>query len=198
MASSTPWGPTQKITQIAHGIRSVSTAGHGGVLVSPTKNALIPEYMRRNDGAYEEDCDWCIPAIVFEKEWREWGDATTWTNGNFQMECAWSTFKNWHPDAFEQFTGKQLQVGESIKRDNRLLYEQTCNQYVVTTAWGDWQNGVPKGMVGVAAHRASDGDRKYFLVPKEEYQERCNTKLGKASCFVAIPAHHTEIAPIGY
>jgi hypothetical protein len=196
MASSTPWGSAQQVTHIAHGIRSVSTSGHGGVLVSPSKNVLIPEYMRRNDGAYEEDCDWAIPAIVFEKEWRSWADSTDWTSGQVQLECAWSTFLNWHPDAYEKFTGKKLQAGESYLRDEQLLKAETRDQYVVKSAWGDWQKGVPKEMVGVAAYRASDGDCKYFTIPAVEYRERSNKALGKASCFVVMPDRHSEVAPL--
>lgn len=193
MTTSTPWGIAQKVQNIARGIRSVSTAGHGGVLVSPTKNILIPEYMRNESGAYEEDCAWAIPAVVFEADWRAWANTTNWTTGDFQMECALNSLKNWYPDAYEKFAGKVLQIGESFVNDDRILKEQVREAFVVSAAWGDWQQGVPKGMVGVLARRDSDGDRIYCLVSKEEYETRKNLVVGKAGTFVVDPARHQTI-----
>lgn len=195
MAISTPWGSAQSVHHIAHGIRSVSTAGHGGVLVSPTKNKLIPEYMRHESGAYEEDCDWCKVAVALEAEWRAWADTTSWTTGDFQMECAFNSLRNWFPEEYEKFTGKQIQLGESYVRDQAMLDAQTRDKYVNRAAWGDWHADVPKGMVAVFAQRESDGNEKHFLVTKEEYNDR-NTAIGKASCFVVDPGIHKEIAPI--
>lgn len=189
----THWGISQSVTNIAPGIRSVSTAGHGGVLLSPDKNALVPEYMRNPSGEYEEDCAWCIPAVVFESEWRVWADTTKWTTGESQMESAWNSFKNWHPEAYEKFTGKKLQIGESYSNDKRIINTQVREAFVVASAWGDWQQGVPKGMVGVLAMRRSDGNKIFALVPKEEYNEKKNLKVGKADVFVIDPAHHQTI-----
>ena len=57
------------------------------------------------------------------------------------------------------------------------FYAANKGRYMVTTAWGDWQQGVPKGMVGVFA--CIDGHNapaltvgKYYLVPKAEYDQR--------------------------
>lgn len=195
MSISTPWGISQSVIHIAPGIRSVTTAGHGGVLVSQSKNALIPEYMRNKSGNYEEDCEWCIPALVFESEWRIWADSTDWTSGEKVMESAWETFKNWHPDAYEKFTGKKLQVGESYNNDERLLKAQLREQFIVAGAWGDWQKDVPKGMVGVLAKRHSDGEKIFAFVEKEDYRQRKNFHVGKASAFVVDQARH-KIVPI--
>jgi hypothetical protein len=193
MATSTPWGIAQTVKNIARGIRSVSTAGHGGVLVSPTKNAMIPEYMRDESGAYEEDCAWAIPAVVFEADWRAWANTTNWTTGDFQMECAWSSFKNWKPEAYEKFTGKVIQIGEFYVNDQKILNTQLRESFVVTAAWGDWQEGVSKGMVGVLARRASDSDRIFCLVPKEEYKKRTNVVVGKAGAFVVDQVIHQAV-----
>lgn len=193
MNISTPWGISQSVINIAPGIRKVSTAGHGGVLISPSKNLLIPEYMRNNSGEYEEDCEWCIPAVVFESEWRIWADMTQWTTGDRQMGCAWYSFKNWHPDAYEKFTGKTLLVGESHNKDELLLNTQVRDAFVVAGAWGDWQKGIPKGMVGVLAIRQSDHNKIFALVPKEEYKEKKNLKVGQAGVFVVDLARHQSI-----
>jgi hypothetical protein len=150
--------------------------------------------MRRADGAYEEDCDWAIPALVFEEEWRAWADSTSWTNGDSQIEAARNSLKSWHPDAWENFTETILKEGESYMRDKSQMELRTATMYVVTAAWGDWQPGVTKGMVGVVA-RTAHGDEKWFLVPAEEYRERKNFYVGKASCFVCNPEVHQEVGP---
>ncbi|MEU4749432.1 hypothetical protein AB0F93_00450 [Micromonospora tulbaghiae] len=62
---STPWGPAQTQKQIARGIIQVSTAGHGGIHLSPTLNAQVHPVWREADGWYEEACDWAIVALTF-------------------------------------------------------------------------------------------------------------------------------------
>lgn len=62
------WDAVQSCTTIANGIYSVSTAGHGGIMISAdlANRILSPEAI--NEGyrygsyyCYEEDCDRCIP-----------------------------------------------------------------------------------------------------------------------------------------
>jgi hypothetical protein len=71
----TPWGRVQHRTRIAHGITFVSTARHGGVRLSPSRAALIPATAKPWTGDprfWEEDCDYHVPAVVFEAEFRAW------------------------------------------------------------------------------------------------------------------------------
>ncbi len=66
------WGPVQHAEELAPGIWEVSTAGHGGLILSPERLAAMPESWRRTpysrDGQFEEDADWCIPILAFDKE----------------------------------------------------------------------------------------------------------------------------------
>lgn len=190
MSTSTPWGASQHVYNICRGVRSVSTAGHGGILVSPTMNAKIPEYMRYSPGEYEEDCDWCIPAIVFEKEWREWSLGVN-KDPDHQMQCAYETLKTWHPDAYEKFTGNKLAEGDSLMRDKMNMEAQLHDKLVARAAFGDWKDGVPKGMVAVIAKRVSDSVEKSFLVDSNEYETR-NYVVGKAREFVIDESRHEE------
>ena len=61
-------------------------------------------------------------------------------------------------------------------RRQREAAERARDKWVTVTAWGDWKEGVPKGMVGIAAvigGRTSGNDEvAYFLVPEDEYQNR--------------------------
>ncbi|MFG1872109.1 DUF7007 domain-containing protein [Micromonospora arborensis] len=62
---TTPWGPAQQEEKLAPGITEVSTAGHGGIHLIPTVNALVHRVWRERSGWYEEDCDWAIVALTF-------------------------------------------------------------------------------------------------------------------------------------
>lgn len=71
MSTSTPWGPSQSATQIAQGIVSHSTAGHGGIHLSTARLAQMPAGLRMvktysgSPQWFEEDCDWSLVALAF-------------------------------------------------------------------------------------------------------------------------------------
>lgn len=69
---NTPWGPSQTVREIAPGITSVSTGGHGGIKLSPARLAellkIIPE-PKSWAGLpwFEEDCDVLQVFLAFPK-----------------------------------------------------------------------------------------------------------------------------------
>lgn len=74
---SSPWGPIQHREEIAPGICSVSTAGHGGIMLDAAHVARIPRAIGAGysgtRSAWEEDCDWAVPYLLFEPEFATWG-----------------------------------------------------------------------------------------------------------------------------
>lgn len=67
---SSPWGKPDFQKEIAPGIISLSTPGHGGYWLSKEMRAQMPETLRRKtpfagEGWYEEDCDWAIVVLAF-------------------------------------------------------------------------------------------------------------------------------------
>jgi hypothetical protein len=198
MAVKTPWGPSQTERVIADGITLYTTASHGGILLSPERNARVPEYMRNSSGWYEEDCEMMVPWLVFEADVRAWADKTDWTTGDFQMKCAHESVRNRDPDSYEKFYGVKLGPAESRARARQAFAEKDKNDWIVTTAWGDWAVGVPAGMIGVCASKGFDhgqADRqqkpeKWFILPKAEYYEYLNSG---AIGFVIDLARHQEI-----
>ena len=175
-----PWGTVQDAIKLADGAWSVSTPSHGGIKLSAKLNAGIPDYMRREDGWYEEDCDWCIPVMVYP----EFALAMTWTSpagthGGWTVEQilnnAKDTLRNWHPESYARFYGVPIESlrGQSYKYDQRCFAEEQANNLVSVVAWGDWHKNVPEGMVGIGAtlggDRAACATVEYFLVPKERY-----------------------------
>lgn len=199
----TALGAVQDTHIIAPGIRSVSTASHGGILLDAARQAKMPAYMRSaswtGPGAYEEDCDWCMPALVFAAEFRaddlKAGDAE---RADRRAAAAESTLRNWHPECWELFYGRTLKPGESMKRDEAASKAANAGNFVTVAAWGDWHKSVPAGMVAVAACKGGRTDSgqyagplHYFTVPEAEYEGR------REPCgFVVDPARHAEVAAI--
>jgi len=69
---SSQWGSVQHADEMAPGIWHVSTAGHGGIVVSGERLVAMPWEWRETRysvrGEFEEDCDWALPYIVFHRE----------------------------------------------------------------------------------------------------------------------------------
>lgn len=115
--TTSPWGAVQSTTVVADGIISVSTASHGGIKLDAEHQALMPEHWRKEGGWYEEDCNWCLPFIIFQADILTHGD-----------ECAVRTIrhsrhveilKDWHPDLYEEWFKTTLKPGESFIKDDR-------------------------------------------------------------------------------
>jgi hypothetical protein len=138
------------------------------IKLSSERNEQIPEYMRNADGWYEEDEQWGKVAVVFP-------DA--FPSGT--VVEAYGTLKNWHPEAYEKFTGKTLKPGESFMRDRQLFQREHADSLVVVSACGAWASWVPKDFVGCHACVGGRGERgqtngvgRAFLVPAAEYDVR--------------------------
>jgi hypothetical protein len=106
----------------------------------------MPVYLRNVDGWYEEDCEWAKVALAFPKRF---------TSKN--LEHAKDTIRHYEPDIYEQHFGVILQPGESHVKDERVFIEEHKNDFIVVCASGDWKEGVPDGIVQVAAVRGGRG-----------------------------------------
>jgi len=89
------WGPVQQSETIAEGIIWVSTAGHGGYVLSPERLAEMPAHYRAcsfsKDHNFEEDCSWCAVALT----WPQYFDAKT-------LEAAQATYDMFYAPKKEQ------------------------------------------------------------------------------------------------
>jgi hypothetical protein len=70
-----PWGAIQDAHQELPGIWWVSTASHGGFIVSPERRSAMPTVMREfqtfaGGNSYEEDGDWAIVILAYAAEFR--------------------------------------------------------------------------------------------------------------------------------
>jgi hypothetical protein len=171
-----PWGAIQTKRELAPGIWSVSTAGHGGIKLSRERNAAVPQYMRSDGGWYEEDCEWAIAAVVhpigFQRHLPTNDDPF-----RCEMDIANSTLKHWYPDHYEKFFNCKLKPGEFRAKDGANWREKTVDSFVVAAAWGSWANWVPQGKTGVVARRERDKAEKWLLVDADLYAKRAGFGL---------------------
>ena len=134
---SSPWGEVQSCTVIANGIYDVSTAGHGGIMISTelAPHILSLEALQIADRSYgsyycyEEDCDACIPLReLYDKgilnsthdyfsHYRIPSDSPEAVNGHVPFDKATATEKT----AFIQWWNKSLD--ESLAGWNSEYWE---------------------------------------------------------------------------
>ena len=161
MATYTPWGYADGKTKYAVGVNFYTTPSHGGIILSEGKNKLIPDYARRDDRAYEEDCDYAIVVTFLGQFFSE-----------EMRTSAKASLRVWNPDIYERYYGEVIPSGESWVKDKRVFKSVTRESFVVTSASGDWHADVPEGYVGVTAVKASTDERREFLVNARHYAER--------------------------
>lgn len=180
-----PWGAVQHAEEIAPGIWTAGTAGHGGIKLSRQRNAAMPPYMRISGGWYEEDSLWARVALVFKD--LPYFTKPSEKTGRTAYDYAEETVRHWDPEIYEQFFGVTLTPERSRKKAEKAFHAETLDKFVVASAWGDWARFVPKDMVGVAARRSCDNAERWFLVPSAEYN--ASAPFG----FVINQALHQEI-----
>lgn len=97
----TPWGIADDATELAKGIISYSTPGHGGIWLSAKRRdivkKLVPSVKNWNGGFewWEEDCDWAIPYLIFADDILAGGNAY---EHQLSVEAAKSTIEHYHKE----------------------------------------------------------------------------------------------------
>ena len=167
----TPWGATQHGEAISKQIYTVSTSSHGGIHVAEVENMLIPEPFRRDDGWYEEDCDWAVVAHVFPHLFREQ-----------DVIAAKRTLRSWRWRSWEECYEEEVPIAESPQKAEHLFRLEHASDLLTVAAFGDWHRSVPPGMVGVVASpggcRTPGRVERCFLVTAEAYGKRHENPSG--------------------
>jgi hypothetical protein len=178
-----PWGKIDHVQKLAEGIWFCGTPGHGGIKLSRERQHQMPKALRCEKGWYEEDLE-CVRVFL--------GFPELFLDKYAEAE---NTLIHWHPHVWSAWKGQPAPEWSRELRKERFL-EAHKNDYLGLAAWGDWKEGIPKGMVGVFAGRGGrlpngmyPDDCKYFLVPSEEYAKR-------EESFVIDLARHQEVPPI--
>jgi hypothetical protein len=97
MKKQTPWGPSQGEEILAEGIISYSTAGHGGIWLSPERRKALPpaKNFLGSKEWWEEDCDWAVPYLFFSADIKAYGRAYEF---EMNLEAARKTVEAYHPE----------------------------------------------------------------------------------------------------
>lgn len=163
MPVSTPWGTSQGSSRIAWGITFYSTASHGGIKLSPTKQAEMPPELRNKYPWYEED-DEVAKVIVGLPEYFS----------NDEYILAKDKLLNVFPKCFEAHFNITLQEGESKKKDKQFFLERNKeNMLVVSTEYYNEDQNLLK------CHAVLGGDRSHkeppyaesYIVDADEYKD---------------------------
>src|SRR3546814_10026772 len=116
---SSYWGPTQTRRAYYPGIESVTTAGHGGFIVSPELNELVDPEWRNDAGNYEEDSCWAIVAFTFPHLFTK-----------RELKFANAELLNSYPDPWERLTGQKILRSEEhtseLQSLMRISYAVFC------------------------------------------------------------------------
>lgn len=172
-----PWGSIQQADQLIPGIWMVSTAKHGGMLLSDERQAAMPDALQMTQSAYEEACDWSLPLLAFQAEFE----------ANPSCRQSWIALARdiarcWHPNRFTAYTGEAVPENPSHILRSRAAYQLAIGKFCVTSAWGSWAEWVPDCKVGVVArkvtavdhlgHASYDDEERYALVATDRYDSR--------------------------
>jgi hypothetical protein len=101
--SLSPWGPIETLRFIAPGIYAASTPNHGGIHLSPTLNADMPDDMRSANGWYEEDSKWSFVALKYPAPFRAQTGVDPRHPLKTAYECALECARHWYPDIVARF-----------------------------------------------------------------------------------------------
>lgn len=98
----TPWGEVQFQDILADGIISVSTASHGGIVLSEfrqrqllAKGVKPKSNFLKSNKYWEEDCDWAIPFFHFADDIKAAGKIPI-DEFEFTLEAAKKSIEYWH------------------------------------------------------------------------------------------------------
>lgn len=94
------WGEPDTQREVIPGVIWVTSPSHGGIVLSNERNAQMPDYMRRADAVYEEDCNWCLPVYAFDCA-QQFAAIVGSTGERIMMEAK-RTMDRWHPAAVAQ------------------------------------------------------------------------------------------------
>jgi hypothetical protein len=147
------WGAVQTAEEAVPGIWIVTTASHGGFILSDERQVAMPEALRLEQHSYEEDCNWALPVLAFEEEF---AGSTIATPSLIQL--ARDTVRCWQPDRYTAFNGEAVAENQSYVLKERAKYQRVIGQMIACSAFGGWADWVPDGMVGFVAREVTGVD----------------------------------------
>jgi len=134
---NTPWGQSQSVETITRGIRWVTTAGHGGLMVSAgiaakvlSHRAIEHAFPGKHGGyvCFEEDCSYAI-AFFEHPEWKRHLDRKSlaeWECSNLDPDSYIGRAK---AEAVPKLTAEVAKSDEAIREDMRAVVMAWTPEY---------------------------------------------------------------------
>lgn len=166
------WGAVQTCDCLVTGnLYWVTTASHGGIILSKGFNRKIPKDGRQDDRHYEEDCDWAIAVTFLSKHFT--GDI---------LDEAKKTLKQCYWKIYERVYG-EIPEGESFSKDDYLFHARNTDKWqVLSCLCHDHPTlkakevEIPEDTLAVWACKGGREDGylrsvgAWFVVPRADYQ----------------------------
>ena len=178
--SRTPWGEVQWVTEVAPGITSVATAGHGGIKLSPQRNREIHASLRNSNGWYEEDCESHIVAMRFNEHF------------NYSEKSASDGVRRWFPDGWEAATGQKVESGQSRVRDEANFVERHKDDFI-SQRLRDAEDGTDRFIA--STYLIGDEVAEYYISKAEVKAQRDNPEIGQENRILIDPNRHEKLPP---
>ena len=134
---STPWGTSQQVETIARGIHWVSTAGHGGLMVSAgvaekvlSQQAIKVAHPGRCGGyvCFEEDCSYAV-AFFEHPEWKRHLDKKSlaeWQASEYAPDSYMGKAK---AESVPKLTAEVEKSDDAIREDMRAIVASWNPEY---------------------------------------------------------------------
>lgn len=182
MARSTPWGAAQHVDKIARGISCVSTAGHGGMMVSKSLGDKILSVAAKKNAidhagyyCFEEDCDILVSMYELLPHYKSELEAVFTRFQNLSIEdCRASLIESlsWHHVNYL----KEIKVTPSAYplavHEAELSHAKDVNDKTPgVLLYPDWD----QVLVDVVAMNSCDG--KIHYITRESYEKMQHDKL---------------------
>lgn len=170
----TPWGGSDAVEVFADGVEFHTTPSHGGFRLSPERNEAVPTPFRRADGWYEEDVDHAAVTLAFPNLFT-----------GRERRLADLIAKNWRPKAYESWSGRALEPGESHVKDRKAHLAAHADDWLAISARSAPQDPDAVLVTASLGGKRFGAETKEFLVPKAEY-------LAGRQPFAIDPSRHVE------
>ncbi len=178
----TPTGRPNSETEYAPGVVYYSMPQGGWLHLSREMNRRMPTALRVAGAWYEADTEYMLVVCAFPELFGDRERVLAEAKGSVR-----SSF----PDRYTAWTGEPVTAEQSSVVARREFAVLHADDWLVTSASGDWCETVPKGMVGVTANKGFElrqrgAEQRLFLVPADEYEVQPNGQP-----FVVDPERHT-------
>jgi hypothetical protein len=134
---NTPWGVSQQVETIARGIHWVSTAGHGGLMISAgvadkvlSQQAIKVAHPGRCGGyvAFEEDCSYAV-AFYEHPEWKRHLDAKSLAEWQCSVLDPDSYMGRAKAESIPRLTTDVAKSDDAIRADMRAIVTSWNPEY---------------------------------------------------------------------